>query len=66
MKYVDLTQIIDNDTKVYPGDESFSIKQAAGLEKDGFPLAAQALIAFSSQMSVGSRFTLSWFCPWRC
>ena len=27
MKYVDLTQIIDNDTKVYSGDESFSIKQ---------------------------------------
>ena len=36
MKYVDLTQIIDNDTKVYPGDESFSIKQAADLEKDGY------------------------------
>ena len=36
MKYVDLTQIIDNDTKVYPGDESFSIKQVAGLEKDGY------------------------------
>lgn len=36
MKYVDLTQIIDNDTKVYSGDESFSIKQAADLERDGY------------------------------
>ncbi|MCQ2969388.1 MAG: cyclase family protein [Clostridium sp.] len=36
MKYVDLTQMIDNDTKVYPGDESFSIKQAATFKNDGY------------------------------
>ena len=36
MKYIDLTQTIDNDTKVYPGDEKFKISKQTSLESDGY------------------------------
>lgn len=36
MKYVDLTQMVDNDTKVYPGDEKFTINKIKSLKEDGY------------------------------
>lgn len=38
MKYVDLTQGIDENTKVFPGDEKYKIKKTASFEDDGYTL----------------------------